>query len=125
MAPNISGLTDEDGYKSDWSKISNPSDDPVNFSGWWLTYDASDLTGLLGICFWRKGRNGLGWADSKEKKGVGTIAILLPLGQTQVLPALPSLSTFEVTSSQATWLTSLKKVAPFDKQFFRDKQRSI
>ncbi|MGB2863781.1 MAG: lamin tail domain-containing protein, partial [Sedimentisphaerales bacterium] len=36
-------LLDEDGDASDWIEIYNPSDDPINLDGWFLTDDANDL----------------------------------------------------------------------------------
>jgi hypothetical protein len=39
LAINVSGLTDEDGDKSDWIEIYNPSTQPVELSGWSLTDD--------------------------------------------------------------------------------------
>jgi hypothetical protein len=45
LASNLSGLIDEDGDHSDWLEISNPSDEAINLSGWWLTDHETDLTG--------------------------------------------------------------------------------
>jgi len=44
MAINNSGLTDQDGEYSDWIEIYNPTDQPINLDGWYLTDDANDLT---------------------------------------------------------------------------------
>jgi len=43
MALNDSTLFDEDGDASDWIEIHNPSGDPVDLDGWYLTDDAADL----------------------------------------------------------------------------------
>jgi hypothetical protein len=43
MADNDTGLTDEDGDFSDWIEIHNPTNDPVDLTGWSLTDDDSQL----------------------------------------------------------------------------------
>ena len=40
LTENSSGITDQDGDRSDWIEIHNPYADPVNLSGWSLTDDA-------------------------------------------------------------------------------------
>jgi len=44
MALNNSTLADGDRNSSDWIELHNPTDNPVNLSGWYLTDDPSDLT---------------------------------------------------------------------------------
>src|SRR3954468_4322163 len=41
MASNTSGISDDDGLKSDWIEISNPSSQPIDLAGWHLTDDKS------------------------------------------------------------------------------------
>ena len=43
LAVNDHGLTDEDGERSDWIEVHNPSADPLPLAGWSLTDDAADL----------------------------------------------------------------------------------
>ncbi|MGI9242498.1 MAG: lamin tail domain-containing protein [Verrucomicrobiales bacterium] len=45
MASNSEGLTDEDGDTSDWIEIHNPDGSAVSLEGYFLTDDASDLSG--------------------------------------------------------------------------------
>ena len=44
MASNQSGMTDEDGDRSDWIEIYNTGTEPASLNGWYLSDDASDLT---------------------------------------------------------------------------------
>jgi len=44
LAVNDNGLVDENGDRSDWIELHNPSGAPVNLAGWRLTDDAADLT---------------------------------------------------------------------------------
>jgi len=39
LASNTSGIGDEDGVKSDWIEIYNPSSQPVDMAGWHLSDD--------------------------------------------------------------------------------------
>src|SRR5215208_6543739 len=41
MASNGNGILDEDGLKSDWIEIYNPSSAPIDLAGWHLTDDKS------------------------------------------------------------------------------------
>src|SRR5258705_10251019 len=41
MASNTSGISDEDGAKSDWIEIYNPGTAAVNLAGWHLTDDSA------------------------------------------------------------------------------------
>src|SRR6266480_4366348 len=41
MASNTSGITDQDGVKSDWIEIYNPGSSAVDLAGWHLTDDKS------------------------------------------------------------------------------------
>ncbi|MFT5121966.1 MAG: hypothetical protein ACI97B_000591 [Verrucomicrobiales bacterium] len=43
VAVNELGHQDEDNAYSDWIELFNPSDDPVNLDGWFLTDDAGEL----------------------------------------------------------------------------------
>ena len=43
LARNDTGIVDEDGDRSDWIEVHNPSSAPVDLSGWRLTDDAGDL----------------------------------------------------------------------------------
>ena len=45
MADNTRTLADEDGAYEDWIEIYNTGAGAVNMDGWYLTDDASDLTG--------------------------------------------------------------------------------
>ncbi len=42
MASNGLTLLDEDGDSSDWIEIHNPTNDPIDMGGWWLTDDQSN-----------------------------------------------------------------------------------
>jgi len=44
MAENDETLNDEDGDQSDWIEIFNPTAEPVDLAGWFLTDDSGDLT---------------------------------------------------------------------------------
>ena len=44
LASNDTGLQDEDGDRSDWIEIYNPSTSPLNLGGWRLTDEAADLS---------------------------------------------------------------------------------
>lgn len=44
LASNQSGLADEEGEFSDWIELHNPTDTPINLSGWFLTDNANNLT---------------------------------------------------------------------------------
>lgn len=44
MASNNGGLQDKDGDFSDWIEITNPSSEPANLNGWYLTDSASNKT---------------------------------------------------------------------------------
>ena len=44
LASNDTGLRDEDGDRSDWIEIYNPSTSPLNLGGWRLTDEAADLS---------------------------------------------------------------------------------
>ena len=44
LASNGNGLEDEDGDFSDWIEIQNPTDQPVQLGGWYLTDDSENLT---------------------------------------------------------------------------------
>ena len=44
LAINDDGLADEDGEFSDWIEIYNPTANPVQLDGWFLTDDRADLT---------------------------------------------------------------------------------
>ncbi len=43
VASNLTGLTDQFGLREDWLEIHNPTDAPVNLSGWFLTDTTSNL----------------------------------------------------------------------------------
>ncbi|MDC0302705.1 CotH kinase family protein [bacterium] len=44
LTANASGYLDEDDKRSDWIEIHNPSQNPVELSGWHLTDDSTNLT---------------------------------------------------------------------------------
>lgn len=44
VAENASGLTDENGDRSDWIEVTNTDPAPVDITGWYLTDDAANLT---------------------------------------------------------------------------------
>ena len=85
MASNNSVIDDEDGESSDWIEIYNTGPALVNLDGFHLTDDPADLTKwrvpnvtiavedfvivLLGICFWRKGREERNWVEFMGEKG--------------------------------------------------------
>jgi hypothetical protein len=43
VASNVTGLTDQFGLREDWIEIHNPTDAPVNLSGWFLTDTSTNL----------------------------------------------------------------------------------
>ncbi len=44
LARNDSGVRDEDGDRSDWIEVHNPSSSTINLGGWRLTDESNDLT---------------------------------------------------------------------------------
>ena len=73
LCSNDRGIRDDDGDRSDWIEIHNPSEDAVSLAGWSLTDDASNLAQwrFPAVTLPRRGYL-LVWASGKNRTGIGT-----------------------------------------------------
>ena len=73
LGSNDRGIRDDDGDRSDWIEIHNPSEDAVSLAGWSLTDDASNLAQwrFPAVTLPRRGYL-LVWASGKNRTGIGT-----------------------------------------------------
>ena len=107
LARNDTGLRDEDGDRSDWIEIYNPSTSPVNLGGWRLTDDSADLSKwVLPSQTLAPGEYAVIFASNKDRASAGQplhtnfrlsaggeyLALVSPAGviTTQYAPAFPA-----------------------------------
>src|SRR5438105_5738608 len=84
MASNKKTLLDEDGASSDWLELYNPTTNPVNLNGWFLTDNASNLTE---------------WAIPNVTMLPNTYLVIFASGKNRTNPIAPLHTNFQLAKS--------------------------